>query len=194
MLPPLFSAYTQSCKKLKSVATCAYAYNPLIQHWLHCNGKKILSTVQRIVSTFDATGQVSKKRYSLRMWCEAFKASAVHNTGVSVEKPDTYLWEIKQELNLIFNLDICESSICKLLKKSNSSWKKLVYNQHNLIFVDETGCDCRDAIRKYGYGLRGKPARCSNDQLDVTGDDLSTLTCYLTCMMTFCDDNQSIVS
>ena len=26
-----------------------------------------------------------------------------------------------------------------------------------LVFVDETGSDCRDALRKYGYGLRGRP-------------------------------------
>ena len=31
-----------------------------------------------------------------------------------------------------------------------------------LVFVDETGSDCRDALRKYGYSLRGRPQRsCS---------------------------------
>ena len=34
-----------------------------------------------------------------------------------------------------------------------------LYRPHMLVFVDETGCDCRDALRKYGYGLRGKPPR-----------------------------------
>ena len=31
-----------------------------------------------------------------------------------------------------------------------------LYQPHMLMFVDETG---RDAMRKYGYGLRGKPPR-----------------------------------
>ena len=34
-----------------------------------------------------------------------------------------------------------------------------LYKSHQLIFVDETGSDCRDAVRKYGYDLRGKPPR-----------------------------------
>ena len=28
-----------------------------------------------------------------------------------------------------------------------------------LVFVDKTGSDCLDAIRKYGYSLRGRPSR-----------------------------------
>jgi len=27
-----------------------------------------------------------------------------------------------------------------------------------LLFIDETGCDRRDAMRKFGYSLVGKPA------------------------------------
>ena len=32
-----------------------------------------------------------------------------------------------------------------------------MYKADMFIFVDETGMDARDKIRKYGYGLRGKP-------------------------------------
>lgn len=34
-----------------------------------------------------------------------------------------------------------------------------LYRPNMLVFVDETGSDCRDALRKYGYSLRGKPPR-----------------------------------
>ena len=34
-----------------------------------------------------------------------------------------------------------------------------LYTSQQLVFVDETGSDCRDAVRKYGYGLRGKPPK-----------------------------------
>ena len=30
-----------------------------------------------------------------------------------------------------------------------------LYSSNMLVFVDESGSDCRDSIRKYGYGLRG---------------------------------------
>ena len=32
-----------------------------------------------------------------------------------------------------------------------------VYNSDMLIFLDESGSDKRDYLRKYGYSLRGKP-------------------------------------
>ena len=32
-----------------------------------------------------------------------------------------------------------------------------MYKADMIIFVDETGTDARDKIRKYGYGVRGKP-------------------------------------
>ena len=194
------------------------------------------STVQRIVSKFDATGEVSKKRYSApNVTVKLSKPVQLTVLQLVLKKPDTYLWEIQQELNL----DVSESSICKLLKRSKFSRKKLqliaiqrdfelralftsdvsVYNQHNLIFIDETGCDRRDAIRKYGYGLRGKPARCNKllfrgerisaivamtnwGILDVkivrggvTGDDFIDFINInlLPHIMTFSDDNPSSV-
>ena len=32
-----------------------------------------------------------------------------------------------------------------------------MYKADMIIFVDEIGTDARDKIRKYGYGVRGKP-------------------------------------
>ena len=37
-----------------------------------------------------------------------------------------------------------------------------VYNPDMFVFVDETGTDRRDALRRFGYSLRGKPARALN--------------------------------
>ena len=34
-----------------------------------------------------------------------------------------------------------------------------MYPSHSLIFVDESGTDRRDTLRKYGYSLRGKPPK-----------------------------------
>ena len=37
-----------------------------------------------------------------------------------------------------------------------------VYKPDMFVFVDETDTDRRDALRKFGYSLRGKPARALN--------------------------------
>ena len=48
-----------------------------------------------------------------------------------------------------------------------------VYNREMVIFVDETGSDRRDSIRKYGYSLRGQPAR--TQKLLVRGRRVSAI-------------------
>ena len=35
----------------------------------------------------------------------------------------------------------------------------LMYNSEMFLFVDETGCDRKNAARKFGYSLRGFPAK-----------------------------------
>ena len=35
----------------------------------------------------------------------------------------------------------------------------LMYDSEMLVFIDETGADRRNTIKKYGYRVRGKPAR-----------------------------------
>ena len=34
-----------------------------------------------------------------------------------------------------------------------------MYDLSMLVFIDETGCDRRNTIRKYGYNFRGMPAQ-----------------------------------
>ena len=48
-----------------------------------------------------------------------------------------------------------------------------LYNADTLIFIDETGCDRRNTIRKHGYGVRGKPVRCQ--KLLVRGERISVI-------------------
>ena len=49
-----------------------------------------------------------------------------------------------------------------------------IYPSHLLIFIDQTDCDRRDALRKYGYGLRGHPVKCQ--KLLVWGERVSVST------------------
>ena len=47
-----------------------------------------------------------------------------------------------------------------------------------LIFIDETGCDRRDLIRKKGYSIRGKPA--VKHKLLVRGEHISVIAAIST--------------
>ena len=47
-----------------------------------------------------------------------------------------------------------------------------------MVFVDESGCDRRDAIRKFGYGLRGKSAK--RQKLLVRGQHVSIIAAMTT--------------
>ena len=50
-----------------------------------------------------------------------------------------------------------------------------VYSPEMLIFIDETGTDRRNTIRKYGYSMRGKPLK--NYLLLVRGERISAIAC-----------------
>ena len=152
-----------------------------------------MSTVHRITQQFKTTGTVDKKQYTARTPIKLTKPVQFTVLHLILQKPGIYLWEIQQELAWLFGLDISAPSLCNFLKKNNFSRKKmqLVASQRNqelrsvfvsdvsaydcksLVFIDETGCDRRDAIRKYGYGLRGKPVKCQ--KLLVRGERISVI-------------------
>ena len=93
----------------------------------------------------------------------------------------------------MFNLKISAASLCKFLRRSNFTRKKIqfvasqidselrgqficdvsLFREEELIFIDETECDRRDAARKYGYGLRGKPVKYQ--KLLVRGERISVI-------------------
>ena len=50
-----------------------------------------------------------------------------------------------------------------------------LYSPDMFIFIDETGADKRNSLRKYGYGLRGKPA--TTKSLLVWGERVSAIAC-----------------
>ena len=85
-------------------------------------------------------------------------------------------------------------TLCNFLHKNGSSQKKLskvalqrseearehtfrstvsIYKPPMLVFLDETGTDRRDAMRRFGYSLRGKPAR--THKLLVRGKHLTAI-------------------
>ena len=140
------------------------------------------STVYRIISLFDTTGDVRPKQYPSN-------TGTVRLTDIDkfiilvlvVDKPGIYLREIQQQLAQDAGTEVDTSTICRFLHSSGFTRQKLVitakqrsdelraeymsdmtvYLGHPefLVFVDETGTDRRDYMRRFGYSMRGKPAR-----------------------------------
>ena len=97
-----------------------------------------------------------------------------------VDNPGIYLDEIREKLIEETGTEVDRSTICRFISTSRFTHKKLtitvkqqsdvlrcqclldisIYHNHPefFVFVDETGTDRRDSMRKFGYSLRDKPA------------------------------------
>ena len=112
-----------------------------------------------------------------------------------IERPGIYLLEIQRELSDLMLVDVNIATICRFLCNNGFSRQKLrhvalqqdaflreqyvmdvsVYNADMFVFVDETGADRRNSLRKYGYSLRGRPA--IDHSLLVRGERVSAIAC-----------------
>lgn len=97
-----------------------------------------------------------------------------------IRNPSRFFGELKNELFNATGRDISSTSICRLLSRHKFSRKKIqlvarqrsaaeritfmsqmpAYPQHCMFWIDESGFNQRNAIRRYGYALRGKLPRC----------------------------------
>lgn len=141
------------------------------------------STVYRTVDLFRRTGSVTKKAYDSsnipRKLTDVVKIILIQ---LILERPGIYLRELQTEIKEITGLDISEGSICNFFRAQGFSRQKMqlvakqrcdslrsayatevsVYKAEMFIFVDETGADRRDALRKYAYSWKGSPAKSSS--------------------------------
>ena len=140
------------------------------------------STIRRTVALFDQTGSVAKCRYPVTHGDHLRKLTDVDKflvLEIAIEKPGIYLREIKQFLMEETETEVDISTICRFLKESGFTRQKMtitakqrsdalradflmdmsIYKDHPelFLFVDETGTDKRDSMRKFGYDLRGMP-------------------------------------
>ena len=153
-----------------------------------------ISTVKRVVCLFSNTGDVCKRPYPSERAYRKINETVQHFILYLVlGRPGIYLREIVSELSAVLDLDVTESAVCKFLKKVGFTHHKLatfalqrddtlrkqfvsdvsLYQRDTLLFVDETGTDGRDTVRKYGYSLRGKPLKAQ--KLLVRGEHISCI-------------------
>ena len=154
------------------------------------------ATVIRTLQLFNNTGQVSKKAYCTSETSRILTPAAQYFVlNLVVSKPGLYLWEIQNELKDLLMLDVSLSTICKFLHKSSFTRQRLrlvalqqdqylkekfiidvsLYSSNMSVFIDETGADKRNTLRKYSYSLCGKPA--TQQSLLVRGERVSAIAC-----------------
>ena len=154
------------------------------------------STVQRTVTLFKSTGSLKKRPYPKEKVRRKLPSLAeLFILNLVVQKPGIYLHEIQCELEQFLLIDVSVSTICKCLHKNGFTRERLrmvalqrdrqlrhqfaldisVYCRDMFVFVDETGSDRRNLARKYGYSIRGKPAKVQ--RFLTRGERISAIAC-----------------
>ena len=136
-------------------------------------------TISRYVELFNTTGDIQprSRRYGPHRVFGEYEQLVL--LRIVLENPGIYLQEIKEMCFEIWGVEICVSTICRTLKFMGCSRQKIqhialqrsdmcrarymseisIYDPSMFIWIDETGCDRRNSMRRYGYSMKGLPPR-----------------------------------
>ena len=135
-----------------------------------------VGTAYNIWSRFVHTGEVSAKKQPPRQ--DKRKLDDYQElllTGLVLEQPHLYISEMRQHILDTTGVDTSNATICRILGKHGLTRQKMrqvalqrctelrakfraemcFFSIDKFVWIDETGCDKKSAIRKAGYGLRG---------------------------------------
>ena len=153
-----------------------------------------MGTAYRLYMRFVKTGDVAKTKQPERP--DSRKIDYHHELYIIAlihENPAIYLREVCAKIAEATGVSVSGTTVCKILHKNGFSRKKLTkialqrsidhrgafmanilqYPREFIVWVDETGSDRRDQLRKFGYSIRGEPATCK--RLLVRGTRVSAV-------------------
>lgn len=154
-----------------------------------------VGTAHRLFKRFEERGDVDPLKRSKRP--DNRKLDNLHELyilGLVLQNPSLYLNEICQRIQEATSVTVSASCVCRALHRNGFTRKKisqiakqrcaefrgdfmaqiLEYPRDFLVFLDETGSDNRDHIRKFGYSLRGETP--IYHRFLVRGTRISTVT------------------
>lgn len=138
-----------------------------------------IATAYRLYKRYEATGDVTPTAQPIRPHSRTIdNLHELYIIALIHQNPAVYLHEICSQIKQATGTVVSGSSVCKILHRNGFSRKKLVkvalqrsleyrgafmanvlqYPREFFIWVDETGSDRRDQLRKFGYAVRGQPA------------------------------------
>ena len=136
-----------------------------------------IGTVHNVLKLFEKTGEVSANLRSERDDTRKIDNSGeLYILGLLLENPSLYLGEICQKIQSTFSIQVTPSTVCRIIKRNGFTRKKIQqvakqrsvefrgrffaevqhYHPNQFVWVDESVCDSRDHIQKFGYALRGE--------------------------------------
>lgn len=135
------------------------------------------STVHRIFKQFELNGDIvaaspRSHRPEIRLLDERCELIVI---GLILESPTLYLHEVCQQIQEITSLSVSQATICRLLQRYGLTRKKVkqvalqrcymlrgafmaqcsLFSREQLVWLDETGSNSKDHIRRFGYAIRG---------------------------------------
>ena len=157
-----------------------------------------LGTVHNIFRLFEETGEVDPKHPDRTSTRKLSSNEELIIIGLILDNPGLYLGEICQNIADVTGTRISSPTVCRILRKHGLTRKKIqqvalqrsaitrakfmadmqFFYTNQLVWLDETGCDRRDHIRKHGYSLRGE--RPVYHRFLHRGNRVSTITAMCT--------------
>ena len=134
------------------------------------------STAHRIYKEFDQTGDIQPVRHKSRPELQALQEQNVLLIiGLVTVNPTLYLEELCKAVQLVSGVVVSPATIFRLLRRHSMTRKRelqvalqrndalcgafmahcSLFSRDKFVWVDETGADARDHIRRYGYAIRG---------------------------------------
>ena len=160
-----------------------------------------LGTAHRLYRRFVQTGELSitRKPMSRPDYRKLDDLHEIYILGLVMENPGLYLIEICQKICEATGVTVSGSTVCRVLRRNGYTRKKirqvakqrseilrglfmaevLQYSRELFVWVDETGSDHRDQIRKFGYSLRGFSPVCH--RFIVRGTRISSVIAMTSC-------------
>lgn len=140
-----------------------------------------VGTAYKLFKKFEDTGDVKPKTYpSKQEWRKLDDMHELYIIGIVAENPGLYLKEICAKIYHATGVTVSDSTVCRTLRRIGYSRKKIVqvakqrsaifrgkfmadvlsYPRSYFVWVDESGSDQRNQIRKFGYALIGEEPVC----------------------------------
>lgn len=150
-------------------------------------------TVRRYLQGFQRTGEVQaiQVQHGPKLLLGDFEQLAL--LRLILDHPGIYLKEIQDKLSHVYGFCISMSTICRTLKIMGCTRQRMhhvaaqrseelrarymadisIFDPSMLVWLDESGCDRRNTIRRYGYSIRAMPL--SDQRLFIRGTRYSAI-------------------
>ena len=132
-------------------------------------------TVRRYITLFHQTGDIKPVSRRSRPQRLLGDLEQVYLFQLILRNPGIYLHELQHRLQEAYGVRVHVSTICRTLKSMGCTRQVIrhvalqqseamrakfmaevsIYDPSMLVWIDESGCDRRNSIRKYGYSVRG---------------------------------------